>query len=486
MADELILVLDEGTTSTRAMLYTLAGEWIATEQRDITQYYPQPGWVEHDATEIWERTLACAQAMVARAGGAERIAAIGVTNQRETVVAWDKATGRPLGKAIVWQDRRTDEQCQRLRADGHEAAVQSTTGLLLDPYFSATKMAWMLRNIDGADALGDRLAFGTIESWLVWNLTGGLHISDVSNASRTSLLALTGQSWDDGLCNLFGVPRAALPEVVASTGAFGTTKLELFGTPIPITGLAGDQQSATIGQGCFDVGQTKATLGTGAFILANMGQTPPKSEHRLLGTVLCEVNGTRSFALEGSVFVAGSLVKWLRDSIGLLGNAAESEALARSVPDSGGVVVVPALSGLGAPYWLPDARGSITGLSFATTRAHIIRASLESVANVFHDLGRAFAADGAPWSVLRLDGGMSANDWIAQDIADVLGIPCERPSDVETTARGAAILAAIGAGHYGSLEAARAMVAPIQTFDPQMESTARDRRLGQWTKALRC
>ncbi len=486
MADELILVLDEGTTSTRAMLYTLAGEWIATEQRDITQYYPQPGWVEHDATEIWERTLACAQAMVARAGGAERIAAIGVTNQRETVVAWDKATGRPLGKAIVWQDRRTDEQCQRLRADGHEAAVQSTTGLLLDPYFSATKMAWMLRNIDGADALGDRLAFGTIESWLVWNLTGGLHISDVSNASRTSLLALTGQSWDDGLCNLFGVPRAALPEVVASTGAFGTTKLELFGTPIPITGLAGDQQSATIGQGCFDVGQTKATLGTGAFILANMGQTPPKSEHRLLGTVLCEVNGTRSFALEGSVFVAGSLVKWLRDSIGLLGNAAESEALARSVPDSGGVVVVPALSGLGAPYWLPDARGSITGLSFATTRAHIIRASLESVANVFHDLGRAFAADGAPWSVLRLDGGMSANDWIAQDIADVLGIPCERPSDVETTARGAAILAAIGAGHYGSLEAARAMVAPIQTFDPQMESTARDQRLGQWTKALRC
>lgn len=486
MADKLILVLDEGTTSTRAMLYTLAGEWIATEQRDITQYYPQPGWVEHDASEIWDRTLECARAMIERAGGAERVAAIGVTNQRETVVAWDKATGQPLGKAIVWQDRRTDEQCQQLRAGGHEAAVQSATGLLLDPYFSATKMAWMLRNIDGADTLGDRLAFGTIESWLVWNLTGGLHISDVSNASRTSLLALTGQSWDEGLCDLFGVPCAALPQVVASTGTFGTTKAELFGVPIQITGLAGDQQSATIGQGCFDVGQTKATLGTGAFILANMGQTPPKSEHRLLGTVLCEVNGTRSFALEGSVFVAGSLVKWLRDSIGLLGNAAESEALARSVPDSGGVVVVPALSGLGAPYWLPDARGSITGLSFATTRAHIVRASLESVANVFHDLGRAFAADGAPWSVLRLDGGMSANDWIAQDIADVLNIPCERPSDVETTARGAAILAAIGSGHYGSLEDARAMVSPIQTFDPQMDGAARDQRLGQWTKALAC
>lgn len=482
--DQLILVLDEGTTSTRAMLYTLTGEWIATEQRDITQHYPAPGWVEHDATEIWERTLACAQAMIERAGGAQRISTIGVTNQRETVVAWDRSTGRPVGRAIVWQDRRTDEHCQALRSAGHEAAVQSTTGLLLDPYFSATKMAWILRNIDGASDLGDRLAFGTVESWLVWNLTGGLHVSDVSNASRTSLFALTGQSWDEGLCDLFGVPRGALPEVVASTGSFGTTRPELFGAAIPITGLAGDQQSATIGQGCFAHGQTKATLGTGAFILANMGQTPPKSEHRLLGTVLCEVGGVRSFALEGSVFVAGSLVKWLRDSIGLLGNAAESEALARSVPDSGDVVVVPALSGLGAPYWMPDARGSISGLSFATTRAHIIRAALESVANVFHDLGRAFAADGAGWSVLRLDGGMSANDWIAQDIANVLAIPCERPVDVETTARGAAILAAIGSGHYTSLYAARTMVSPIQTFEPEIDAAARERRLALWTKAL--
>ena len=482
--DQLILVLDEGTTSTRAMLYTLTGEWIGTEQRDITQHYPAPGWVEHDATEIWERTLACAQAMIERAGGAERIATIGVTNQRETVVAWDRSTGRPVGRAIVWQDRRTDEHCQALRSAGHEAAVQSTTGLLLDPYFSATKMAWILRNIDGASDLGDRLAFGTVESWLVWNLTGGLHVSDVSNASRTSLFALTGKSWDEGLCDLFGVPRGALPEVVASTGSFGTTRPELFGAAIPITGLAGDQQSATIGQGCFAHGQTKATLGTGAFILANMGQTPPKSEHRLLGTVLCEVGGVRSFALEGSVFVAGSLVKWLRDSIGLLGNAAESEALARSVPDSGDVVVVPALSGLGAPYWMPDARGSISGLSFATTRAHIVRAALESVANVFHDLGRAFAADGAGWSVLRLDGGMSANDWIAQDIANVLAIPCERPVDVETTARGAAILAAIGSGHYTSLDAARTMVSAIQTFEPEIDAAARERRLALWTKAL--
>ena len=292
------------------------------------------------------------------------------------------------------------------------------------------------------------------------------------------------QTWDDGLCDLFGVPKAALPQIVPSTGSFGTTTPELLGAAIPITGLAGDQQAATIGQGCFAHGQTKATLGTGAFVLANMGTTPPTSEHRLLGTVLCEVGGVRTFALEGSVFVAGSLVKWLRDSIGMLGNAAESEALARSVPDSGGVVVVPALSGLGAPYWLPDARGSISGLSFATTRAHIIRASLESVANVFHDLARAFAADGAGWSVLRLDGGMSANDWLAQDIADILAIPCERPVDVETTARGAAILAAIGAGQYASLDDAQAMVAQTEVFSPAMDAKDRDRRLKQWRAAL--
>jgi glycerol kinase len=479
-----LLVLDEGTTSTRAILYSLTGDVIAASQEDITQHYPAPGLVEHDATEIWNKTLRCAQAMVERAGGADRIAAIGVTNQRETVVAWDRSTGKPLCRAIVWQDRRTEAQCRALRDAGHEPAIQSATGLLLDPYFSATKMGWVLKNVEGAAALGDRLAFGTVESWLVWNLTGGLHITDVSNASRTSLFPLTAKTWDEGLCDLFGVPRAALPEIVPSAGAFGHTSADLFGAAIPITGLAGDQQAATIGQGCFAHGQTKATLGTGAFVLANMGQTPPRSEHRLLGTVLCEVGGTRTFALEGSVFVAGSLVKWLRDSIGMLGNAAESEALARSVPDSGGVVVVPALSGLGAPYWLPDARGSITGLSFATTRAHIIRASLESVANVFHDLARAFDADGAGWSVLRLDGGMSANDWLAQDIADVLAIPCERPADVETTARGAAILAAIGAGQYASLEEAEAMVSNTQVFEPQMDAGARDARLAQWKAAL--
>lgn len=482
--DRFILVLDEGTTSTRAILYSAAGAVIASAQEELTQHYPAPGLVEHDAAEIWERTLRCAQAMVQRAGGASRIAGIGVTNQRETVVAWDRSTGQPVTRAIVWQDRRTEDRCRALREAGYEAAVQHTTGLLLDPYFSATKMAWILQNVPDAAALGDRLVFGTVESWLIWNLTGGLHISDVTNASRTMLMALEGRGWDTGLCDLFDIPATSLPEIVPSAGRFGTARVDLFGGPIPITGLAGDQQAATIGQGCFAVGEAKATLGTGAFILSNMGRRPPRSTHRLLGTVLCEVNGDRLFALEGSVFVAGSLVKWLRDSVGLLENAAESEAMARSVDDSAGVVVVPALSGLGAPYWLADARGSITGLSFAATRAHIVRAALESIGHVFADLASAFAADGAPWQLLRLDGGMSANDWLVEDIANILNRRCERPDDVETTARGAAILAAIGACIYPDLDSAAAMVSPRTVFEPTMDETTRAIRLSGWRSAI--
>ncbi|MFN3468591.1 MAG: glycerol kinase [Novosphingobium sp.] len=479
-----ILVLDEGTTSTRAMLYSASGEVLGSAQEELTQHYPAPGLVEHDAAEIWERTLRCARAMVERAGGPSRIAGIGVTNQRETVVAWDRTTGRPVTRALVWQDRRTEDRCRALREAGHEAMVQETTGLLLDPYFSASKMAWILENVPEAAALGDRLAFGTVESWLVWNLTGGLHVTDATNASRTMLMALTGKDWEPALCELFGIPGSALAQIVPSAGSFGETRADLFGAPIAITGLAGDQQAATIGQGCFAMGEAKATLGTGAFILSNMGTRPPRSTHRLLGTVLSEVNGERLFALEGSVFVAGSLVKWLRDSIGLLDNAAESEAMARSVNDSAGVVVVPALSGLGAPYWLADARGSITGLSFAATRAHIVRAALESIGHVFHDLAEAFAADGAPWKLLRLDGGMSANDWLAQDIANILDRRCERPQDVETTARGAAILAAIGAGLYPDLASAAAMVSPRTVFDPQMTAHERAARLRAWQAAI--
>jgi len=484
MSEPLILVLDEGTTSTRAMLFTAAGEPRGTAQRELTQHYPRPGWVEHDAAEIWERTFACAREMIEKAGGAERIATIGVTNQRETVVAWDKASGEPLARALVWQDRRTADACAVLRAAGHEHAVSATTGLLLDPYFSATKMRWLL---DHAPAVAEaaaarRLAFGTIESWLVFKLTGA-HLSDAGNASRTLLLPLAGASWDEGLCELFGVPRASLPEVTDSAGQFGSTTL--FGAPIPICGLAGDQQAATIGQGCLAPGDTKATYGTGAFILANQGVAVPHSTHRLLGTVLHQIDGARHYALEGSVFVAGSFIKWLRDSLGFIETSAETEALARSVEDTGGVVVIPALSGLGAPHWRPEARGLITGLSFATGKAHIVRAALGAMAHQTHDLAAAFAADGAPWTVLKVDGGMSANDWMAQDIADVTGVPVVRPDFVETTALGAAMFAAVGAGLHSSLEgAAEAMIGAEQRFEPLMDPEKRESRIAAWQAAL--
>jgi len=486
MTDPLILVLDEGTTSTRAMLFTIAGELRGTAQRELTQHYPRPGWVEHDAAEIWDKTFACAREMVDAAGGAGRIAAIGITNQRETVVAWDRETAEPLTRAIVWQDRRTADFCAELREAGHEDAVRQATGLLLDPYFSATKMRWLLDHEPAVSeaARAGRLAFGTVESWLTFKLTGGAaHVTDAGNASRTLLLPLAGGSWDEGLCALFGVPHEALAEVVDSAGPFGTTAL--FGAPIPITGLAGDQQAATIGQGCLAPGDTKATYGTGAFILSNQGTAVPRSDHRLLGTVLYQLGGRRHYALEGSVFVAGSFVKWLRDTLGFIETAAETEALARSVPDSGGVVVVPALSGLGAPHWRPEARGLIAGLSFATTKAHIVRAALGAMAHQTHDLAAAFAADGAPWTVLKIDGGMAANDWMAQDIADVTQVPVERPDFVETTALGAAMLAAVGAGLHPSLQdAAAAMIGATRRFEPAMERDTRDARLAAWKTAL--
>ena len=482
-----IMVLDAGTTSTRAMLFEPDGKLRGMAQQELTQYYPRAGWVEHDAGEIWDKTLACARQVVSQAGGADRIAAIGITNQRETVVAWDRSTGEPLHRALVWQDRRTADVCDGLRAAGQEPVVQAATGLLLDPYFSATKMRWLIDHspaVKSAAATG-RLALGTVESWLVYKLTGGALLTDASNASRTSLLPLAQSSWDEGLCDLFGVPRGALPEVIDNAGNFGRTLPELLGGAIPITGLAGDQQSATIGQGCLSPGETKATYGTGAFVLANMGSEVPRSGHRLLGTVLCQLGGRRSYALEGSVFVAGSLIKWLRDSLGIIADASETAALAASVPDSGGVVVVPALSGLGAPHWRPEARASITGMSFATTRAHVVRAALEAMAQQTHDLATAFAADGAGWKMLKIDGGMSANDWMAQDLADMLDIPVERPDFVETTALGAAMLAGVGVGHYASLKAAaQAMRGTVRRFAPNLDQAARAARLGAWHKAL--
>jgi glycerol kinase len=487
MADY-ILVLDEGTTSTRAMLFAADGALVAQAQEPLTQHYPQSGWVEHDPREIWDKSLACAQAVIAKVGGAASIACIGITNQRETVVAWDKATGEPLTNAIVWQDRRTEPLCAQLRDAGHEGEVQRRTGLLLDPYFSGTKMRWMLDNVPEVRSAAERgtLAFGTVESWLTFKLTGGrAHISDASNASRTLLLGLEDAQFDEGLCHLLGVPLSALPGVVDMAGPLAMTDPALLGRAIPITGLVGDQQAATIGQGCLAPGQTKATYGTGAFVLTCQGAAIPRSTHRLLGTVLTQIEGHRTYAIEGSVFVAGSLVQWLRDSLGIVQVAEETEALARSIPDSGGVVIVPALTGLGAPHWQAEARGVIAGLSFASGKAHLARAALEAMAHQTHDLATAFAADGAAWQTLRIDGGMAANDWMAQDLADMLGITVERPGFVETTALGAAMLAATGAGLYPSLSAAaEAMRGDLTRFTPHLAAGVREERLMRWRKAL--
>jgi glycerol kinase len=483
MADT-ILVIDAGTTSTRAMLFAPDGTCLGSEQRALAQSYPQPGWVEHDPAEIWRSSLACAQAMAAKAGGADRIAGIGITNQRETILFWSRATGQALAPAIVWQDRRTADLCAALRDAGHEPMLQAKTGLLLDPYFSGSKIAWALDHWPALRAAGADLCVGTVESWLVFNLTGGLHVSDATNASRTALMDIHAGGWDSGLIDLFGVPAGALPEIVDCAGSHGSTDPALFGGAIALCGMAGDQQAAAIGQACFAPGDTKGTYGTGAFVLTHTGAAAPLSQSRLLTTVAWQLGGVRAFALEGSVFVAGSLIQWLRDSLGLLATSAESEALARSVADNGGVYLVPALSGLGAPHWRPDARASISGLSFAAGRGEIVRAALEAMAHQTNDLMTAFARDGAAWQCLKVDGGMVANDWLAQDLADVLAVPVERPAFVETTALGAAMLAGVGAGLFGSLDEAAAMRGAVEKFEPAMDAATRDRRLAGWRKAV--
>ncbi len=480
-----ILVIDEGTTSTRAMLFAKDGTCLGSAQRPLTQHYPAPGLVEHDAAEIWGLTLECAREMVAQAGGAHAIAGIGITNQRETVVFWDRRTGEPLARAIVWQDRRTAEICETLKAAGNEADVQAKTGLLLDPYFSGSKIGWALQNWPQLQAAGEHLAVGTIESYLVYRLTGGkVHVSDASNASRTALMAIGSGDWDDGLLSLFGVPRAILPEICDSAGQLGMTDASLFGAPIAITGMAGDQQAALIGQSCLEPGQTKATFGTGAFVLTQTGRTLPKSTNRLLATVAWQLGGERHYALEGSVFVAGSLIQWLRDDLGLIDASPDTEPLARSVEDNGGVYLVPALSGLGAPHWQPGARAAIHGLTFAAKKAHVARAALEAMAHQTHDLKTAFAADGADWAELRVDGGMVSNGWMVQDLADILAVEVERPDFVETTALGAAMLAGVGAGLYGSLAEAAVMRGKVGRFSPAMDGAAREARLAGWKDAL--
>jgi glycerol kinase len=483
MADT-ILVIDAGTTSTRAMLFAADGACLGAEQRELAQHYPRPGWVEHDAEEIWQSSLACARAMVAKAGGPQAIAGIGITNQRETIAFWSRRTGKPLGRAIVWQDRRTAELCAALKDRGEEPALQAKTGLLLDPYFSGSKIAWAMANMEEVAAAGADLCVGTVESWLVFRLTGGLHISDATNASRTALMDIHQGGWDSGLAALFNAPLRALPEIVDCAGRYGETLADLFGAPIALCGMAGDQQAAAIGQACLSSGETKATYGTGAFVLTHSGAAAPVSQNRLLTTVAWQLNGERRYALEGSVFVAGSLIQWLRDALGLIVTAAESEELARSVADTGGAYLVPALAGLGAPYWAPDARAAISGLSFATGRAHIVRAALEAQAHQTHDLMAAFAADGAAWECLKIDGGMSANDWLAQDLADMLALEVERPDFVETTALGAAMLAGVGAGLFGSLEEAAAMRGAVRRFAPAMAGAVRAGRLAGWKKAV--
>lgn len=479
-----ILVIDEGTSSTRALLFDEEGSIHGLAQRAIPARYPHPGWVEQDAAAIWEATMSVASEMVAKAGGAGRICAIGLTNQRETLVAWDRRTGELLAPAIVWQDRRTQPACATLREQGHEAALQQATGLLLDPYFSASKMRWMLDNeaaVASAASAGT-LAFGTIDSWLLFKLTGA-HATDSSNASRTALMRLDGATWDEGLCDLFGVPVATLPEIVPMAGTLGETRL--FGEPIPIGGSAGDQQSATIGQGCLMPGAAKATFGTGLFALASTGRERKTSQHRLLSTLLLDDGSHHVFALEGSVFVAGSLIQWLRDQMGLVADAKETEALASSVENSGGVTIVPAFSGLGAPHWRPDVTGSIHGLTFGVSKAHLVRAALEAVTMSCTDLAAAFAADGAEWERLRVDGGMIANDWLAQDLADILDVVVERPLSVESTARGAAMLAAAGTGLHGGVgEAIAAMLPDYENFIPASNAREREERRRCWDAVL--
>jgi glycerol kinase len=485
-----VLALDQGTTSSRAIVFDRAGRIVATAQQEFRQYFPSPGWVEHDAAEIWSSQLACAQSALRQAGaGGRDVAAIGITNQRETVVLWDRATGAPLAPAIVWQDRRTAERCAELRARGLEEQVRGSTGLVLDPYFSATKVAWLLDHLPGARTRADRgeLAVGTIDSWLIWNLTGGaVHVTDVSNAARTMLLDLATLDWDDGLLALFGVPRAVLPRIVSSSEVVGTTRPELFGAAVPIAGNAGDQQAATFGQACFTPGMAKNTYGTGAFMLMNVGERPQASMNRLLATVGWRTGAAEraTYMLEGSVFVAGAVVQWLRDGLGLIERSDQVEPLARQVSDSGGVVVVPAFVGLGAPHWDAEARGLIIGLTRGTTRAHVARAGLESIAFQSAEVFEAMQRDAhRPLTELRVDGGAARNDLLMQFQADVMGVPVVRPQVTETTALGAAMLAGLAIGMWSADELSTLWRAE-RRFEPMMSGDHRASLMDGWRRAV--
>ncbi|MES2119351.1 MAG: glycerol kinase GlpK [Pseudomonadota bacterium] len=482
-----VLAIDQGTTSTRAIVFDREARAVAVAQCEFDQHYPQRGWVEHDPERIWSDTLDVTRAVLGEVD-ATRVAAIGITNQRETIVVWDRATGEPIHRAIVWQDRRTAEQCAALKAQGAEELVRDRTGLLLDPYFSAAKIAWILDAVPGARDRAEKgeLACGTIDCFLLWRLTGGaVHATDVTNASRTSLYDIRRQCWDSDLCKLFRVPETLLPKVHDNSHLFGTSAPGLFDVQLPIAGMAGDQQAALFGQACFDPGMAKCTYGTGAFMLVNTGSEAVTSRHRLLATPAYRLNGEISYALEGSIFVAGAAVKWLRDGLGVISDAAETDSLANSVPDSHGVYMVPAFVGLGAPYWDPDARGAIFGLTLDASGAHLARAALEAVAYQTFDLAEAMARDGAePPSAMRIDGGMAANGWLCQFLADILDCPVERPQNVETTALGAAFLAGLATGVWDSVDAVAATWQRRDTFTPAMDQDRRRQLVAGWREAV--
>ncbi|MCC5873329.1 MAG: glycerol kinase GlpK [Gammaproteobacteria bacterium] len=490
MTDRCLLALDQGTSSSRALVFAPDGEIKALAQREFEQFYPRPGWVEHDPEEIWQSTLDVAQEALSRAGlKAEELAGIGISNQRETTVVWERSTGRPIHRAIVWQDRRTTNRCNALRAEGLEEGIRRRSGLLLDPYFSATKLEWLLDHVPDARQRAGRgeLAFGTVDTWLLWRLTGGrVHATDASNASRTLLWDLNEQAWSPELLKRFRIPEEVLPEVRDSSGHFGDSDPDLFGAAVPIAGVAGDQQAALFGQACVTSGQSKSTYGTGCFAMTHTGTTPVWSDNRLLTTVATRINGEITYAVEGSIFVAGAAVKWLRDRLGIIPDAATTEACARRTEgDTGGVYLVPAFTGLGAPWWDSEARGLFCGMTLDTGVDELVTATLQSVALQTRDLVDAMAADGARPEVLRIDGGMVVNDWLCQLLADVLEMPVERPEITETTALGAAYLAGLATGVYRDLDELEQRWRLQRRFDPAMPRERHRQLLDGWKEAVR-
>ena len=488
--EQFILALDQGTTSSRAILFDVEGKLRGQAQRELRQHYPQPGWVEHDAEEIWQGQLAVAREVLKKSGtAASQLAAIGITNQRETTVLWERATGRAIAPAIVWQDRRTASLCDELRAAGREALFQEKTGLLLDPYFSGSKLKWLLDHILGARTRAGRgeLAFGTIDSWLTWKLTGGrCHVTDPSNASRTLLYNLHRRQWDDELLQILDIPREVLPDVKKSSEVYGLCEAELLGAAIPIAGIAGDQQAATFGQACWSPGMAKNTYGTGCFMMMNSGTVAIPSRQQLLTTVAWQIGERMDYALEGSVFMAGATVQWLRDGLGIIERAEDVEALAASVADNGGVTLVPAFTGLGAPHWEPRARASLFGLSRGSTKAHIARAALEAIAYQSADVLKAMQQDsGIAVAELRVDGAASRNNLLMQFQADILAIPVVRPKITETTALGAAYLAGLAVGFWHTQQELAEHWQPERRFEPAMGAAERARLEESWDLAVR-